>query len=68
MFKFFNLAGGSKQKINPYISGAYINIESMKRFKMKPQFKRWMFQNEMRIHKYCWKHWIKIMNSVYDEE
>lgn len=68
MFKFFNLAGGPKQKINPYISGAYINVESMKRFKNKPQFKRWMYQNELRIHKYCWKQWINIMNSVYDEE
>jgi hypothetical protein len=68
MFKFFNLAGGSKLKINPFISGSYVNIEAMERFKNKPQFRRWMFQNEMRINSYCWKHWVKIVNSKYDEE
>lgn len=62
MFKFFKLPCESTNKITVYISGSYINTQSMERYKNIPQFKEWMNKNKIKIHDYCWNEWIKMNN------
>ena len=60
MFKFFGLPCDSVKKTVPYISGSYIHLASMERYKNNKQFRDWMTKNKIKIHKYCWKYWLKI--------